>query len=198
VVIQVGTTSTPAANSCLVYNYYPNQATPNTCTEPGYQAVGNNGNLAAYFYQDATNLSLGHTASFTYDYLDRLTNATAAGSSTYNLSYSYDQFGNVTCTGGVGLCTSLNYGANTTTNRIITSGYSYDASGNLTADGTGVGSATYTWDAEGRLRSQTPSGASTVNYTYDALGQLVRDDSGVIGYYILGEVYSKTISGIIS
>jgi RHS repeat-associated protein len=53
----------------------------------------------------------------------------------------------------------------TATNRISTSGFTYDQSGNLTGDGT----HTYTWDGEGRL-SKIDSG-STWNVTYNALGQ---------------------------
>ncbi len=49
----------------------------------------------------------------------------------------------------------------TTTNRITSAGFSYDANGNLTGDGI----HTYTWDAEGRLASLDGTSNSE---TYDA------------------------------
>src|SRR5689334_19260968 len=66
---------------------------------------------------------------------------------------------------------SLSYATNTTTNHITTSGYPYDAAGNVTADGSGTGSHTYQWDGEGRLKSV--DNGSTYSVIYDALGQAV-------------------------
>jgi YD repeat-containing protein len=116
---------------------------------------------------------LGHAATYGYDSLNRLTSAVATGSSTYNLTFAMGRYANMTCqTNGQtqGLCTNLTF--DVTTNHITTSGYTYDAAGNLTADGTGTGSHTYQWDAEGRLLS-VDSGA-TENETYNALGQLAQ------------------------
>jgi RHS repeat-associated protein len=74
-----------------------------------------------------------------------------------------------------GPCPSWSYSA--TTNQITNSGFSYDAAGNLTADGTGTGSHTYQWDAEGRW-----SGGNT----YDALGQLVQNGATAFPYDAFG------------
>ncbi len=61
----------------------------------------------------------------------------------------------------------------TTTNRITTTGYAYDANGNLTSDGT----HSYTWDADGHLASL--DGTSNTE-TYDAQGRRVEQlKSGV-------------------
>ena len=68
----------------------------------------------------------------------------------------------------VGLCPQFTFSSST--NRITTSGYTYDAAGNMTNDG---GHA-YTWDAEGRMA--TVDAGSTATYTYDALGQRVEGD----------------------
>jgi YD repeat-containing protein len=56
-------------------------------------------------------------------------------------------------------------------NRINTSGYTYDAAGNLTTEGTGFGTHTYQWDAEGRLKSV--DNGSTLSFVYNGLGQRV-------------------------
>jgi RHS repeat-associated protein len=56
-------------------------------------------------------------------------------------------------------------------NRITTSGYAYDAAGNLAGDGTN----TYYWDAESHLIT-VMNGLGTISInTYNALGQRVRD-----------------------
>ena len=109
-----------------------------------------------------------------YDALNRLTNSTATavspGTASYNFSYSYDRYGNPTCASSPGTgCPALGYNAGT--NRVSSSGWSYDAAGNLLADGTGTGTHTYQWDGEGRLSSV--DNGSTNNFTYDALGQQV-------------------------
>ena len=59
-----------------------------------------------------------------------------------------------------------------TSNRITTSGYTYDSAGNVTGDGT----YTYTWDGEAHLTKVVQNGTTTVSTnTYNALGQRVRD-----------------------
>jgi len=62
------------------------------------------------------------------------------------------------------------YGAST--NQLTTSGFSYDAAGNMTADCSSTDNHTYQWDAEGRVAS-VDSG-STWTFTYDALGDRVQ------------------------
>jgi RHS repeat-associated protein len=63
-------------------------------------------------------------------------------------------------------------------NRITNTGFSYDAAGNNTADG----SYTYTYDAENRITS-----AAGVNYSYDGNGFRVKKSSGTL--------YWRSISG---
>ena len=169
--IRLGTSSNNAANYCLVYNYYA-ASNPTSCAVPA-AGTGNNGSVMGYYYQDTTNPSLGHAATYGYDSLNRLTSAVATGSSTYNLTFAVGRYANMTCQTNSqtqGLCTNLTF--DVTTNHITTSGYTYDAAGNLTADGTGTGSHTYQWDAEGRLLSVDSGG--TENETYNALGQLAQ------------------------
>lgn len=166
--IQVGSSSNTAGNSCLVYNYYGG-TNPTSCAVPTGGTSGNNGNVTGYFYQDTTNPSLGHTASYQYDPLSRLTSAVATGSSTYNLAFTYDRWGNMSCPAAGSGCPQLSYDTNT--NRVtkyVSQTFSYDAAGNLIQDGTGVGTHTYQWDAEGRLGSV--DNGSTASYVYNALG----------------------------
>ncbi|MGH9434010.1 MAG: hypothetical protein ACRD3T_20975, partial [Terriglobia bacterium] len=128
--------------------------------------MGDNGNTMGYLYRDSVNSSFGHTGTFGYDALSRLTSAVATGSSQYSYSFSYDRFGNMSCTPNNGQCaSSLNY--NTGTNRITTSGYTYDAAGELTADGV----HTYQYNGEGRLLS-VDNGA-TMTFGYNALEERV-------------------------
>jgi len=52
VLIELGTASSPAANSCLVYNYYSGYSFPNppACAAPT-PTGSNNGNVLGYFYR---------------------------------------------------------------------------------------------------------------------------------------------------
>ena len=185
--IQLGTSGNTSADYCLVYNYFSSSWTPPTsCPSPSSvpaSGTGNNGNAMGYWYRDNVN-PYSHTAAYTYDSVNRLTGActlsgtqcATSGSNVYSLGFSYDRYGNMWCTGGdgggsaIGPCPAWSYNAN---NRISTSGFSYDAAGNLLADGTGAGSHTFTWDAEGRMASLTPYGGTTQTMTYNALGERV-------------------------
>ena len=121
--------------------------------------------------------NLGHTATFQYDSLNRLTNAQATGSSSYNLPFSYTadgsggRYGNVTCVINAntsGLCPT--YSFNQSNNQITNSGFSYDAAGNLTQDPSNSPADAYTWDAAGRLVTITQGANTYANNTYSAQG----------------------------
>lgn len=164
---QLGTEADPDALACWVYNYYTGTA-PTSCDTPTQAASGNNGSVVSYLFQDNTTTpspDMDHSGTLTYDNVNRLPNSTASGTQSHNLNFGYDRFGNATCTGGTGLCTQLSFDGN---NRITGTGYTYDAAGNLTQDGS-TSYCTYTWDGEGRLSSI--SGCATLTFTYNALGQ---------------------------
>ena len=100
------------------------------------------------------------TATFIYDDLDRLTDATYPGSQDYE--YTNDAVGNVlTATNPAGTTTR----AYDLADRITTSGCTYDDNGALTADP----SRTYAYDALGRLLSSTKSGVAAT-YSLDGAG----------------------------
>jgi YD repeat-containing protein len=128
------------------------------------------------YYNDAANSSLSHTAAYAYDPTHRLTSAGATGNSTYNLAFSFDQYGNMTCSQNQNTNDPCpQYSFNSSTNQISNSRYAYDASGDLTGDG----AHTYQYDAEGRLVSV--DNGSTASYVYNALGERV--EKGVAGTY---------------
>lgn len=106
-----------------------------------------------------------------YDVLDRLTSSVGYPA---NQSYSYDANGNRTSV-TIG-ATSYPYTVASTSNRLnATAGpapaktLTYDAAGNVTADGT----QTFVYSNRGRM-SSTTRGSSTVSYKYNALGERLR------------------------
>ncbi len=132
--IQLGTQSNESADYCLVYNYYTDVSNPNSCAVPG-SGSHNNGNIMGSWYLDNYTPGFSQTVTNTYDNVNRLTNATATNNNNYNLSFSYDQYGNMTCVinGSTnGPCPTYTF--NSAYNQI--SGYTYDAAGNLTNDTT--------------------------------------------------------------
>ncbi|MBZ5530319.1 MAG: hypothetical protein LAO20_02705 [Acidobacteriia bacterium] len=93
-------------------------------------------------------------------------------------SYVYDAWGNL-LQKNVTKCSAENLSIMVlANNRIGTSGYAYDASGNMTSDGTDGVTAVY--DAENRIATATKSGVTTT-YTYDADGNRVKKIAGSTG-----------------
>src|SRR5229473_1915688 len=141
-----------------------------------YGAAGsNNGQIAGF----TDSVDSGRSATYTYDALYRLTTAVTTGSTGYpawGLSESYDRYGNRSaqsiysgCSGVA--CPTNSVTPDTATNRI--SGYSYDANGNMTNDG----SNTLVYDGENHAVSATNGGNSGA-YTYDGNGLRVIKVSG--------------------
>ncbi|HMG86729.1 MAG TPA: RHS repeat-associated core domain-containing protein [Terracidiphilus sp.] len=107
--------------------------------------------------------------NYGYDDFNRLNSRTVYAGTAQNFSYVYDRYGNrwqQNVTAGSGPQPQLSF--NTSTNRISTNGYAYDAAGNLTNDGL----HTYTYDAEGNITAV--DGGGTAQYVYNALNQRVR------------------------
>ena len=132
----------------------------------GYYAVWTGARLTGL---SDTVLSSG--ISFAYDDFGRLKSSALSYGTQPTFNYSYDRWGNrwaQTLTSGAGPQSSLSF--NTTTNRISTTGFGYDAAGNLTSDTF----HTYVYDAEGNV-TQVDGGA-TAKYTYDALNRRIRID----------------------
>jgi RHS repeat-associated protein len=136
--------------------------------------TANNGNVASI----SNNITTARGQSFTYDELNRVSTAqTVATSGTYSwgLSFGYDAWANLltaSVTQGSAFTLSL-----TATGKNQLSGYTYDAAGNLTSDGTN----SYTYDAENHLLT-----AGGVTYTYDGDGDRVKKSSGKLYWFGTG------------
>ncbi|MBK8811592.1 MAG: hypothetical protein IPN69_12780 [Acidobacteria bacterium] len=169
----------------------------------------NNGSMAQ---QKITVPTVGGTSGFTadqqyfYDGLNRLESATETISSTetWKQTFAYDRYGNrridAANTTAPANCTSAicNPTFSTATNRISSSGYAYDADGNLTQNAAGerfgydqenrqkefyvngnngtTPDATYYYDGEGR-RVKKISSTETTIFVYDGASRLVAEYS---------------------
>lgn len=100
-------------------------------------------------------------SDYTYDGGNRLTKVANYGGHTYD--YSYDINGNRSTT-KVDTVTTQSLTFNTASNQITTTGYAYDAAGNLTTD-PAAGNLTY------NKAGQTASRATTTTYAYAGPGQ---------------------------
>jgi RHS repeat-associated protein len=167
------------------------------------QNSGNNGQITGI--TDA--YDAGRSSSYTYDALGRLVTAGTSGSTKYpkwGLSFSYDPYGNRTNqTVTAGMAPSNSVVVNPATNRITTSGYGYDANGNMTNDGmnsmvydaenrvvsiTGVsGTATYSYRASG-FRAVKVFGGTTTTYMFDDNNDVAEYSNGTLAneYVYLG------------
>lgn len=126
-------------------------------------------------------MSYSHDATYAYDSLNRLTTAVAtpfgSGNISYNLNFNnYDRFGNMTCVQNAqtnGPCPQWTFNSNT--NQLSTSsGFAYDAAGDLSTDASASPAYTYQWDAEGRITSVTQGSTSVWSFTYNAVGDRVQ------------------------
>ncbi len=168
-----------------------------------YGTAGNNNGQIAVI---TDNMDNGRTATYSYDALYRLTNASTAGSTNYpawGLGMSYDRYGNrqsqSISSGCVSpmTCPTNSVTVSAGTNR-FGSPYMYDANGNMTNDGLNtitfdgenhavassgtLGSGTYTFDGNG-LRVKKLSGSTTTVYVFS--------NSKVIAEYVNGAAPSS-------
>ena len=105
------------------------------------------------------------TRSYAYDQLNRLSTMSdsATNQACKGLAWVYDAWGNRTAQNVTsGTCPAPQTPVNAN-NQVSTSGYTYDASGNMTHDA----NHSYTYDAENRLTKV--DGGSTATYIYDAV-----------------------------
>jgi len=132
-------------------------------------APNNNGQITSI----TDSMDNGRSVTYTYDGLARLSTAVTPGSANYaawGLKQTYDRYGNrwsqtaiSGCTGQT--CPQPSVSFNAATNRINSTGYAYDANGNMTNDGVN----TLVYDAENRSTSAS-NGSSAGAYIYDGNG----------------------------
>jgi len=140
------------------FYYYKNN---NLCASSTTAVVGN-------IVTIHDGLNFNGSQYFCYDNLNRLSLFENDDASMIQ-SYSYDSFGNVKGAGT--LNSQFNYNGN---NQISSSGYSYDAAGNLISINNGIFTSTYTFDADNRMFTNSVGGY----YTYDANNERMRKDNG--------------------
>ncbi|HXN72919.1 MAG TPA: hypothetical protein VN861_10250 [Candidatus Acidoferrales bacterium] len=187
-------------------------STPTSCTDSA-----NIGNILDYTYNFSlgsanngnvtgitNNVDTTRSQSFTYDHLNRIltaeTTSTYATSPTHcwGESYTYDQWGNLTAIGvastSYNSCTQESLSVTALSNNQLSStGYSYDASGNMLTDGRN----TYTWNAENQLKSVD---GTTYTYTYDGDGHRVEKSNGKLYWYGTGSdpLMETDLSGVLT
>ncbi len=175
--------------------------------EYGYGTTANNGNVQSQTIR-VPGMSHPLVQNYTYDSLNRFESATETSNSsqTWKQEFSYDRYGNrsfVTGSGHtttLGSCTTMcNPTFSGTTNRITSSGYSYDSNGSTTVDPSGrsfiydgenkqvsvsngggpIGQ--YYYDGDGkRVKKVVPSTGETTIFVYDALGKQIAEYSTIV------------------
>ncbi|MBB6238972.1 RHS repeat-associated protein, partial [Pedobacter sp. AK013] len=145
-----------------------------------------NGNISGQSYTNGT----ANTFSYSYDRLNRLTNATAGNN--LGEAISYDIMGNIASLTRDGFSTNsyTGYDGNrlTAINGFINSSYGYDANGNLTSDSQKNITLGYNF----LNLPQTISGSQNLSYTYSAAGEkLQKQAGGTTTNYIDGIQYTN-------
>ncbi len=121
-----------------------------------------------------------YSETYSYDNLYRLTHAE---SSVWTASWSYDRYGNRLSQTTTGVSYSETLSISSTTNRV--SGWTYDAAGNVTNDGT----HTYQYDAENRLIKI--DNGSTAQYAYGPQGERASKIAGGVTTYFYWGIGEK-------
>lgn len=146
--------------------------------------AGDNGNVFGITNGRDSFRPLVGSATYGYDSLNRLQSASTTGtdctmvngfSKNWGESFNVDPWSNLlsitpTKCSAENLQVSVTPTSGPSKNQIITTGYSYDAAGNMTLDGQGHAPV---YDGENRIKT-----VGTVNYTYDGDGERVKKDSG--------------------
>lgn len=147
------------------------------------QEIEANGSVIKYTYDgdgDKTSYTdaNGHTTYYKYNSLNELVETiNPLGAST---TYGYDPSGNqVSTTNADGYTTTTTYNQNgqaIATNSsqpgVAPTSKTYNPDGQLTSLTDGTGTSTYSYDALGRLISQSDGSGATTTYTYDNQGNL--------------------------
>jgi RHS repeat-associated protein len=108
----------------------------------------------------------GEEVNYQYDSLGRLTQAQTTGPQ-WGQNFTYDGFGNLTSEVATkGSAPTTYHAYDPATNRLLATGYTYDANGNLTA----MPGLTMTYNVENRLTQAISNLNGTESYGYDPAG----------------------------
>jgi len=138
----------------------------------------------------------GRSVSYTYDFLGRLSGGSTTGSTQYpawTVSETYDRYGNLSKQNGTN-SPPIALSVSPANNQINTTGYQYDASGNLTTT-PNPGGTSYVYDGEECLTVYT-SAASNATYTCDGSGARVQ--KVVTGTNAVNTVYVRSGGRVIA
>ena len=105
------------------------------------------------------NWQTGEDVTYAYDELERMISAATTNNASWGLNFAYDGFGNrlsQSVSQGSGPVSSLLVDGNT--NRISSSGFSYDSNGNMTQMPKGGGSMNLSYDLSNRMTNAMDSG----------------------------------------
>ncbi|NII83270.1 MULTISPECIES: RHS repeat domain-containing protein [unclassified Pedobacter] len=149
---------------------------------PNAPQANYNGNISAQRYNG--DHSGAQYFKYTYDKLNRLTNAVHSTGNLLNEVIAYDVMGNITSLERAGNGNPIIYTYQNTNqsnvldhvNGALNGSYGYDLNGNMLSDGTKGGTANWTYNHLNLPVSI--SGAATANYTYDALGAKLKSFMG--------------------
>jgi RHS repeat-associated protein len=132
----------------------------------GAQAYGTSATLRGTQVTTQSDSILNQQVTFGYDGFNRLTARTVTSGTVQNYTYAYDRYGNRSQTA---LETGYNFNPtySATTNHITSSGYAYDAAGNMTNDTV----HSYKYDAEGNIIAV--DNGSTAQYAYDVFNHRI-------------------------
>ncbi|MCC7496339.1 MAG: hypothetical protein IT160_02100 [Bryobacterales bacterium] len=150
-------------------------STSNMDVEYRYDTTGhNNGQIGSM--KDWVS---GEEVVYTYDRLSRLTRAETV-SSLWGQSYTMDGFGNLTAqTVTKGSAPAMSLAVSGTTNRITSSGFSYNANGTMATMPNWQGM----YDKESRLVDVTQSQNGTESYEYDGAGRRIWISNETMMFY---------------
>jgi RHS repeat-associated protein len=137
----------------------------NTLLNLAYNYLDTNGHNTGQIQSITDSRGTAYSTSYTYDPLGRLQQAETGdlvSPNTWRLSWGYDRYGNrlsQTLVGGTASAGQPQLTVGAGSNHITTSGFSYDAAGNLIKDGI----HNYTYNGEGEITQVD----STISYAYD-------------------------------
>ncbi|HMM81493.1 MAG TPA: RHS repeat-associated core domain-containing protein [Pyrinomonadaceae bacterium] len=164
------------------------QATDLLKLDYSYGTTDNNGNVMSQTITVPTvGTNTGFTAVQTYNYdsLNRLQDATenvtptgGSASQSWKQSFTFDRYGNrnfdeanTTMPSSFSNPAVSDPTISASTNRITSSGWTYDSSGNTTAD---AGGQTFVYDAENKMVSASNGSGTLGEYSYDGDGKRVK------------------------